>query len=377
MRLALVTDWFAPRRGGIETQLLGLAKELSAAGLTPTVVTSFPGPLVWEGVAVVRLDATLFPGAMVASPIGLVGRLQDAFAAGEFDLVHVHASVVAPVGLAALVAARNLGLPAAITFHSSMRLLPSFLHLLEKTMRLFSNVEICGVSEHIVAQAQRIFPNTKCRLLPNGHDHAFWSEADDTRDPQRFRLVTAMRLAGTKRPMALLDVLETMLQRARTGGPFIEMHIAGDGSFAPRLARVIRRRGLSDRVQLLGWQSSVQLRAQYASADVFLLPATAEAFGIAALEARAAGLPVAARAGNGVADYIRTPEDGYLGADDSALADYIVALRDNGVPAAYRGPRPALARYAWQRVGQDHVDLYAALLARQGAAPRGAKSRAC
>ncbi|HYC53205.1 MAG TPA: glycosyltransferase, partial [Gemmatimonadaceae bacterium] len=43
MKIALATDWFAPRQGGIETQLVGLARGLGARGHQVDVITATPG----------------------------------------------------------------------------------------------------------------------------------------------------------------------------------------------------------------------------------------------------------------------------------------------------------------------------------------------
>ena len=51
-----------------------------------------------------------------------------------------------------------------------------------------------------------------------------------------------------------------------------------------------------------------------------------ESFGIAALEARCAGVPVVAKAGNGIAEFVRDGRDGLLVADDAAMTEAIVRL---------------------------------------------------
>jgi glycosyltransferase involved in cell wall biosynthesis len=51
----------------------------------------------------------------------------------------------------------------------------------------------------------------------------------------------------------------------------------------------IDRSGLGETVTLLGGLSREQVRSLYLQADVYVAPAYQESFGIAALEARAAG----------------------------------------------------------------------------------------
>ena len=78
--------------------------------------------------------------------------------------------------------------------------------------------------------------------------------------------------------------------------------------------------------RLPGRVSRDELRERYWSADLYLTPARLEAFGIAALEARTAGLPVLARSGTGVADFVQHGVDGLLAADDDALASALARL---------------------------------------------------
>jgi glycosyltransferase involved in cell wall biosynthesis len=77
---------------------------------------------------------------------------------------------------------------------------------------------------------------------------------------------------------------------------------------------------MSDWVRLPGRVTREQLRQAYWHSDVYLTTARLEAFGIAALEARTAGLPVLARADTGVGDFVADGVNGLLAADDHALA---------------------------------------------------------
>jgi glycogen(starch) synthase len=138
------------------------------------------------------------------------------------------------------------------------------------------------------------------------------------------RVVAAMRLAARKRPAALLDVVE----RARAAVPAavaMRLDLFGDGPERGRLERRIAQRGL-DWVHLPGRVDRDQLREAYWDADVYLTTARLEAFGIAALEARTAGLPVLARTGTGVDDFVVDGTNGLLRADDAGLADALAML---------------------------------------------------
>ena len=85
------------------------------------------------------------------------------------------------------------------------------------------------------------------------------------------------------------------------------------------------RHGL-DWVALPGRLDPEALRELYGGRDVYVAPAVLEAFGIAALEARAAGLPVVAREGTGVVEFVEDGVEGLLAASDAGLVDAVTRL---------------------------------------------------
>jgi glycosyltransferase involved in cell wall biosynthesis len=71
LRVALVSDWFLPRLGGIEIHLRDLANHLARAGHQVEVVTPLPGPTQVDNVHVRRVRTTLCPKLKVlCGPFG-------------------------------------------------------------------------------------------------------------------------------------------------------------------------------------------------------------------------------------------------------------------------------------------------------------------
>src|SRR6185312_7852985 len=98
----------------------------------------------------------------------------------------------------------------------------------------------------------------------------------------------------------------------------LRLDILGEGPAERAMRRVVRRSGMGDWVDLPGRVTPAELRARYSNADLYVAPARLESFGIAALEARAAGLPVVARSDGGVQEFVRDGVEGLLAADDEA-----------------------------------------------------------
>lgn len=361
-RVALVSDWCLPRRGGIETQILGLAKSLQAHGVSTTIITSFPGPSEIEGVPIGRLDCFRLPFLDLAASPRLVSILRASFARGGYDTIHIHASIVAPLCFAAVPAARSLGLPMVVTFHSVMGTMPSLLSALDRLTGWTDwNVRLSGVSELIAEQIRGAMPSLQVDTLPNGFDYEFWSAhavpARHSAGP--LHLVSTLRLEPRKRPFALVNIFAESIRRASASGADLRLTIAGDGSLRPRLEHHIARKGLSDKIVLAGWQSPQQLRALYANSSLFAMASQKEAFCIAALEARAASLPVIAMAGTGITEFIRDGVTGILAKSDDEMANKIAALvADRQRLQELASEKGELWRYNWQRLAKKHIALY-------------------
>ncbi len=124
--------------------------------------------------------------------------------------------------------------------------------------------------------------------------------------------------------------------------------IAGDGPAGAEVAAALAP--LGGRVALLGQVAADALPPLYAAADLMVWPAIREAYGMALLEAQAAGLPVIAGRTDGVPAVVADGETGLLTppGDPAALRTAMVALIDD--PAR----RAAMAVAAARRVSAEH-----------------------
>lgn len=129
-------------------------------------------------------------------------------------------------------------------------------------------------------------------------------------DPTRTALVSVGRLSYEKGYDLALGALARL---KKNGGVVFHYRIAGDGPERHRLEGLIREYGLSGDVECVGWLEPSQLRTFLSSGDGFLHPARHEPYGVAVLEAMAAGLVViASDATTAAVDRIRNGENGFL-----------------------------------------------------------------
>jgi glycosyltransferase involved in cell wall biosynthesis len=123
-------------------------------------------------------------------------------------------------------------------------------------------------------------------------------------------------------------------------------------------------------VELTGRLNRDEIKEVYRRADVFVMPANLESFGIAALEARAAGLPVVALLASGVRDFVRQGVDGLLARDDAELSRHIARIALDAPFRDYVRHRNSVSAppYDWREVRAMHLDFYALAIDRRVAA---------
>lgn len=359
MKIALVCDWYHPRIGGIELHLQDLARRLTATGHEVVVITPTPGAPVVDGIRVRRIDAPRAPkfGFLVTG--GGVRALGDALAEERVDVAHCHVSIVSPAALGGALRAERLETPAVLTFHS---VVPHTDLLARATNAAFGtsrwNVKFSAVSARVAREIAPIAGANPIEILPNGIDVAFWRVGLKPRTDDTLRLVSVMRLNPKKRGAALIPIMQqirTLMPDRRVG-----LRIVGDGPERGRLQRALRRARLDDTIELLGRRSRNDIRMLFAESDLFVLPTIRESFGLAALEARCAGLPVIAMAASGVAEIIAHDKEGLHANSDAELAEHVVALANNADRrrAIATHNRTTVPIYDWPRVIDAHLAIY-------------------
>ena len=311
VRITHVSDCFAPRTGGIESQVLGLTRAQHAAGDQVRVITATSGPQFLE----FPVDRLSFP-----VPFDLpvhprtyreVTRLLKV---SRPEVVHVHAGVLSPFAWSATRAAYDLGIPILVTIHSVWGPLARPAFSVIGSWLKWNRVAMSAVSE-VAAEHMRASLGVEVDLVPNGIDPSLWSRsgvADWNAAP--LQLVSVLRLAPRKRTGALLRVMEE-LRNLEVAAP---LNIVGDGPERALWERRARRVDLP--ISFLGRLAPVELKLVLDRSQVFVQPSVKESFGIAALEARANGLAVVARSGTGTHTFIADGIDGRICENDISMA---------------------------------------------------------
>jgi glycosyltransferase involved in cell wall biosynthesis len=290
-----------------------------------------------------------------------------------FDVLLAHQATNA-VGLGAA----GLEVPLAFVFHASavlemqylrrrstgasravaFALEPALVALERAAIRSARSVLVLSRFSERIVTGRHPQAAKRLRVVGGGVDRTFFErrpDADETRSrlgiPPGALLLTARRLE----PRMGVDILIDAVARIRDDQ--VVLAVAGSGSMQRALERKVVELGLADRVRLLGQVPEATLRNLYAAADLFVLPTVAhEGFGMATVEALAAGTPVLGTAVGATPEILGDlgPEFLVGRADPDALAEAIRKL----LPAL--GPE---LRARARRLASDHYRWDAAIVA--------------
>ncbi|WP_436759068.1 glycosyltransferase family 4 protein [Streptosporangium sp. V21-05] len=355
MRILHISDCYLPRLGGIEVQVADLIRAQREAGHQVEVATATPG----ESLPGVHRIVARLPFDLPVHPFG-VGHLLRLVRARRPDVVHVHTGAVSPFAWMGVRAATRAGLPVVVTVHSMWDPVTRALYRGLRPLFGWHRWGLVGtaVSEAAALPIRAVAgPGVPVHVVSNGLDLSGWRSsplpspssrppadpvrADPGGDPSRpvpeeggpvrpepVHVVAVGRLAPRKQPVRLLRLLREA--RAQVPGETpMRATVVGDGPARSQMERYLRANGMTGWVSLPGRYSRDRIRELLASTDVFVAPAPRESFGLAALEARAAGVPVVARAQSGVADFVRPGKEGLLGETfDDLVASVARLVRD-------------------------------------------------
>ncbi|MFZ2482163.1 MAG: glycosyltransferase, partial [Propioniciclava sp.] len=117
MRIALVSDYYLPTLGGVQTVVKAHREALTEAGHEVTVFAPLAEPSTDPGVVALPVSGVFRPDGFPFAwpPAGVEDALRAEFASRRVEVVHVHSEMFAALG--GFGAARTLGLPVVQTMH--------------------------------------------------------------------------------------------------------------------------------------------------------------------------------------------------------------------------------------------------------------------
>lgn len=384
MRVLMLSWEYPPKLvGGLGRHVFELSQALVAQGTQVQVVTSeaqgAPGREQAAGAWRIYRNS----GPELQAPDFLTeiqqlnfGLLEAAIPlAGQADLVHAHDWLVS---FAARTLKRAFGLPLVATIHATEygrngglhSDLQRYIHGAE-WMLGYEAARLVVCSRFMRDEVMRVLtmPADKVRVIGNGID------------PRRLQLAEQERsqLAAFRAKLAAPDEqvvlfvgrmvrekgIETLVEaapRVLAVHPNTRFVLVG-GPSAGWLAERAGALGVGERVRLTGFVPEQDLAKCYACAQVAVFPSYYEPFGIVALEAMAAGVPVVASDVGGLASVVEHEVTGlttYAGNAESLAWGINRVLSDR--PAARARARRAKTRvaqrYTWEQMAKQTAAVY-------------------
>ena len=202
----------------------------------------------------------------------------------------------------------------------------------------------------------------KIRVISNPMDLAKFSSTTSARRAENFpEILVVGGLRSRKGVAILIRALPLVLPHF----PTLRLTLVGSGSFAPSLASLIQKLGVSESVRWAGEVSDEQLICHYKDSDVVVVPSLAggEAFGYVVAEAMCMERPVIASATPGPSEIINVANCGLLFSpgDSARLATLILQLaKDDNQRKLLgeNGRRYAEEHFDSRKVVVEFEDLY-------------------
>lgn len=366
MRIVMMTNTYAPHRGGVARSVENFAREYRRRGHRVLVVApEFEGARDEPGV--VRVPAVQnFNGSDFSVRLPIFGTLTQTLDDFGADLIHSHHPFL--LGDTAHRAAALRDLPLVFTHHT---LYEQYTHYVPgdsprlKRFAIDLSTGYANLCDHVIAPSGSIATllrergvTTAIDVVPTGIDVDAFSRGDGARirramniDPDAFVIGHVGRLAPEKNLEFLSDAVTEYFREH--DGVFL---VIGDGPVELTS---------SDRVRCFGPAVGQDLIDCYHAMNIFAFSSKTETQGIVLVEAMAAGLPVVAIDASGSRDVVTKTSGLLVHESVNEFAEAIDAARTRAW-----SPRERALDFSLAKTGSMALEVYADVV-RRGRLKRG------
>jgi glycosyltransferase involved in cell wall biosynthesis len=288
--------------GGIENYVKSVSERLVTMGHRVEVIATDPSGRLLDSETINGVFVKRFRSIAPQDAYYLTGPNFSLYLKRcDSDILHIH-SLHSLCSAQALLTLSNKEIvfsphyhgPAHTAFRAA--LYEPWSRIIRRLLRKVSLFLCVSKTEACKLSADFMIDERKLAVIPAGLELDSLSSVRRRIDPNIFRLLFVGRLEEYKNPDKVLE--SAKLLSSRIGGRKIIVKMVGTGHMMKDLQRQAIRIGLKDNMRILCDLTRKQLMEEYSRANVFILPSLHEAYGIAAAEALATGVPtVVANAG--------------------------------------------------------------------------------
>ncbi|KAL7225934.1 hypothetical protein ACSBR1_021144 [Camellia fascicularis] len=311
-RILMVSDFFYPNFGGVESHIYYLSQCLLKLGHKVVVLTH-----AYEKRSGVRymtggLKVYYLPWKpflmqnTLPTFYGTLPIIRTILIREKISLVHGH-QAFSTLCHEALMHARTMGYKVVFTDHS----LYGFADAGSIHMNKVLQFTLADVSEAICVShtskentvLRSGLPPEKVFVIPNAVDTAMFKPAPERLSTDEIVIVVISRLVYRKGADLLVEVIPEVCRKY----PNVRFVVGGDGPKRVRLEEMREKHSLQDRVEMLGAVPHAKVQSVLISGHIFLNSSLTEAFCIAILEAASCGLLTVSTRVGGVPEVL--PDD--------------------------------------------------------------------
>lgn len=375
--IAMVSDFFYPNMGGVESHIFCLAQQLIQRGHNVIVLThtykdrvgirylyAGKSPITGESLYLkvyhisitVLLNECTIPNYLLFFPafFEIVKR-------ERVQIVHAH-QAFSCMAHEALMHARTMGLECVFTDHSLFGFSDASSILTNKLLK-FCLVDVSKVICVSHISKENTVLRAKCKpsnvyVIPNAIHPASFKPDLEKRSKERITIVVVSRLVYRKGTDLLVQVIPLVCRLF----PQVIWIIGGDGPKRLDLEQMLEKEGLQHRVQMLGRLLNDQVPGVLQRGHIFLNCSLTEAFCIAIVEAACAGLLVVSTRVGGIPEVL--PRDMLLLTDvrpEDIVKNLSLAIEKVGVMESdfpFRMHERVAKMYSWQDVAERTERVY-------------------
>ncbi|XP_028655633.1 phosphatidylinositol N-acetylglucosaminyltransferase subunit A [Erpetoichthys calabaricus] len=311
-KICMVSDFFYPNMGGVESHIYQLSQCLIERGHKVIIVTHAYGNrkgirFLTKGLKVYYLPLKVMYNQSTATTIfHSLPLLRCIFVRECITIVHSHSSF-SVLAHDALFHAKTMGLHTVFTDHS----LFGFADVSSVLTNKLLTVSLCDTN-HIICVSFTSKENTVLRgalnpeivsVIPNAVDPTDFTPDPSRREDGKITIVVISRLVYRKG----IDLLAGIIPKLCLKHPDLNFIIGGEGPKRLVIEEVREKYQLHERVRLLGALEHREVRNVLVQGHIFLNTSLTEAFCMAIVEGASCGLQVVSTKVGGIPEVL--PED--------------------------------------------------------------------
>lgn len=301
MKIAQVCPRYYPDIGGVETHVKEISERLVKRGFNVEVLCTDPANQLPEHEIIKGVNVTRFKSFAPADAYYFAPGIYFYLRNRSFDVIHAHSYHALPSLFAALAKNERRFVftphyhggghtPIRNLLHKPYRLMGS--KIFERADRI-----IC-VSEYERRKIMSDFTllEEKIEKIPNGLNLEEFKKIKREEHNREKTLLYAGRLEEYKGIQHMIQALPLLKD--------FKFEIIGRGPYENVLRKMAEKFGVSNRIK---WYKNItreEMLQHYASADLFLMLSTHEAYGITVVEALASGLPCIVAMGSALEEFV-------------------------------------------------------------------------